>query len=82
MNVLEAVVTRRNIRDFKPEPLDRGQLIAWMESARFAPNHRLTEPWHILFVGPQTRSQLNHRTDYGGAPHRALPCFLGETPIP
>jgi nitroreductase len=69
MNVKEAVVTRRNVREFKPEPLDRMQLISWMESARYAPNHGLTEPWNFLFVGPQTRPRLNHRTDYGGAPH-------------
>jgi nitroreductase len=68
MNVLEAVVTRRNIREFRPEPLDRDLLLYWMEAARFAPNHRLTEPWKILFVGPQTRVQLNHKTDFGSAP--------------
>ena len=33
-----------------------------------APNHRMTEPWEVIFVGPQTRISLNHKTNFGNAP--------------
>jgi nitroreductase len=68
MNTLEAIKSRRNIKEFKPEPLDLGQVKTWLEAASYAPNHRMTEPWKIKFVGPQTRAALRHKTDFGGAP--------------
>jgi nitroreductase len=68
MTILNTIKTRRNIKDFKPDPIDHQQLMAWFEAASYAPNHRLTEPWEILFVGAETRAKLNHKTDFGGAP--------------
>ncbi|CAM3815291.1 nitroreductase family protein [Cohnella lubricantis] len=68
MNTLEAIQTRRNIKAFKPEAVDKERIIGWLEAASFAPNHRMTEPWEIRFVGPETRALLNHKTDFGGAP--------------
>jgi nitroreductase len=28
----------------------------------------MTEPWELLFIGPETRAELHHKTDFGGAP--------------
>ncbi|MCL6627206.1 nitroreductase family protein [Alicyclobacillus shizuokensis] len=64
----EVVLTRRNIKVFKPDPVDESLVLSLMEIAKFAPNHRMTQPWHIVFIGPQTRRQLNHKADFGGAP--------------
>ncbi|MFD2171377.1 nitroreductase family protein [Tumebacillus lipolyticus] len=68
MNVTDAILTRRNIKRFKPDPIAIERVVAWLELASFAPNHRLAEPWEILFIGPQTREKLQHKTDFGGAP--------------
>jgi len=68
MNTIEAIKTRRIIKEFKPEPLEREKVMEWLEAASYAPNHRMTEPWEIKFVGPQTRAALRHKTDFGGAP--------------
>lgn len=68
MNLLEAIQTRRTIKAFKPDPIEKERILAWLEAASFAPNHRMTEPWEIRFVGPETRAQLNHKTNFGGAP--------------
>jgi nitroreductase len=68
MNVLELIQSRRNIKAFKPDPISREQLTAWLQAASYAPNHRMTEPWEILFIGPETRAKLHHKTDFGGAP--------------
>lgn len=68
MNTLEAIRNRRNIKQFKPDPIGRERIVAWLEAASFAPNHRMTEPWEVRFVGAETRAALNHKTDFGGAP--------------
>lgn len=68
MNTWDAIRTRRNIKAFKPDAVEKETLLSWLEAASFAPNHRMTEPWEIRFVGPETRALLNHKTDFGGAP--------------
>jgi nitroreductase len=68
MNVREAVRSRRNTKKFKPDPIDQAQLISWLEAASYAPNHRMTEPWEIVFIGSDTRAKLNHKANFGDAP--------------
>ncbi|WP_027092101.1 nitroreductase family protein [Cohnella thermotolerans] len=82
MNTIEAIQTRRNIKLFKADPIARETIVSWLEAASFAPNHRMTEPWEIRFVGPETRAKLNHKTDFGGAPVVVLITSKGApTPI-
>lgn len=68
MIIQEVIQRRRTIKSFKPEQLDRQQVMSWLEAASYAPNHRMNEPWEILFLGPESRAKLNHKTDMGGAP--------------
>ncbi|NHC38847.1 nitroreductase [Bacillus sp. MM2020_1] len=68
MNTLNAIKTRRNIKKFKPEEIDQNSLLSWLEAAAMAPNHRMTEPWEIYFIGAETREKLNHKTNFGNAP--------------
>lgn len=68
MDIRERIVSRRNIKTFGPEPVNQELLLSWLQDATTAPNHRLTEPWEILFIGPTTRAKLNHKADFGGAP--------------
>jgi nitroreductase len=68
MDVMDAIMTRRNIKKFKADPVDRDQVLSWLEAASYAPNHRLTEPWEIVFFGPETRAKLNHKANFGDAP--------------
>jgi nitroreductase len=46
---------RRSIDLFAPEIVDPERLKAAIEVARWAPNHRLTEPWRFYVLGPATR---------------------------
>ncbi|WP_317890727.1 nitroreductase family protein [Paenibacillus arenilitoris] len=43
-------------------------MLSWLEAASYEPNHRMNEPWELLFVGAETRAKLNHKTDFGSAP--------------
>ena len=45
---------RRTIHLFAPHPPPRSLLLAALDAARFAPNHRLTEPWRFHLLGPET----------------------------
>ena len=58
MEVETAIRTRRTIKAFEPEPLDRGTLEELLELARWAPNHHLTNPWRFRVVGPRALGAL------------------------
>ncbi|WP_369688895.1 nitroreductase family protein [Bacillus sp. FJAT-26390] len=45
MTVTDLIRSRRNIRSFKSEPISENDLLAWLETASYAPNHRFNEPW-------------------------------------
>jgi nitroreductase len=68
MDVMDAIMIRRNIKKFKAQPVDREQVLSWLEAASYAPNHRMVEPWEIVFIGPETRVKLNHKANFGDAP--------------
>jgi nitroreductase len=45
---------RRSIDLFAPDVVDPATVRAAVEVARWAPNHRLTEPWRFYLLGPST----------------------------
>lgn len=45
---------RRSIDLFVPDAVGIDRLMAAFELARWAPNHRLTEPWRFYVIGPTT----------------------------
>jgi len=52
--VADLMRSRRTINLFEPEPVDLAVMLDAVELARWAPNHRLTEPWRFYFMGPAT----------------------------
>ena len=58
MELEEAIRTRRTHKAYAPEPLDRETLDELFELARWAPNHKLTNPWRFRVVGPQALERL------------------------
>lgn len=68
MNVLDVIKNRRTIKKFKTDAVPLDLIYSWLEAAKMAPNHRMTEPWEVYFIGPETRAKLNHKTDFGNAP--------------
>ena len=45
---------RRSVNFFEPEPVGAEVLLEAIEVARWAPNHRLTEPWRFYVLGDET----------------------------
>jgi nitroreductase len=58
MDVNTAIRTRRTHKAFDSEPVDRATLCELFELARWAPNHRLTNPWRFRVLGAQSRAEL------------------------
>ena len=58
MNVEDAIRTRRTHKQFATEPVPRELVEELLELARWAPNHKLTEPWRFRVVGPETLARL------------------------
>jgi nitroreductase len=58
MDVNEALLTRRTIKDFRAEPLPADVLERALTAGLWAQNHRLTEPWRFTILGPETHRQL------------------------
>lgn len=50
--------SRRTTNLFEPEPVGNSVLLDAIEVARWAPNHRLTEPWRFYSIGPDTAAAV------------------------
>jgi nitroreductase len=58
MDLIEGLQSRRTVYRFTKRSIDQTVLMRCLESARWAPNHKLTEPWRFLVAGKQTRTKL------------------------
>jgi nitroreductase len=50
MEVIEAIKTRRSIRQYKPDPVDDKILHTVLEAARWAPSWKNTQCWRFMVV--------------------------------
>jgi nitroreductase len=62
MELEQAIRTRRTHKAYAPEPLDRATLDELFELARWAPNHKLTNPWRFRVVGAGALQRLKQAT--------------------
>ena len=51
---------RRTIHLFEKTPVSRSLILEAIDVARWAPNHKLTEPWRFYLVGPDTATKIAH----------------------
>jgi nitroreductase len=54
----EAIRTRRTHKAYGPDPIDRATLDELFDLARWAPNHKLTNPWRFRVLGPNALDRL------------------------
>ena len=46
------IISRRSIKKFKPDPVDPNEVVELLNVAKWAPNHKLSEPWRFqLYAG-------------------------------
>jgi nitroreductase len=63
MDLDTAVRTRRTHKAFRSEPVDQATLLELFELARWAPNHRLTNPWRFRVLGERSRAELARQAE-------------------
>lgn len=62
MKVMEALRGRRGVRDFRPEPVDKGVLKELVEAAILAPSYMNLQPWAFAIAAdPETVAGLGRR---------------------
>jgi nitroreductase len=59
VDVEDAIRKRRTHKQYGDEPVDEGTLHELVELARYAPNHKLTNPWRFRVLGPETRRRID-----------------------
>lgn len=53
----ELIKERRSITSFKPDSVPTEEIIELLEVAKWAPNHKMTEPWRfLLYTGEGTET--------------------------
>jgi nitroreductase len=57
-DLAELIRARRTINSFRPEPVPVEVLRQAIDTAVWAPNHKLTEPWRFHLLGPETVTKL------------------------
>ncbi len=55
MSVLNAIRDRRSHKRFTTRPVAREKILTMLEGAILAPNHKLTQPWNFVVLGPRAR---------------------------
>jgi nitroreductase len=58
MDVATAIRTRRTHKQYGAHPVDAATLEELLDLARYAPNHKLTQPWRFRVLGPQAVARL------------------------
>lgn len=58
MDIQDALMTRRTVHQYTPDPLPEGALDDALRAAIQAPNHKHTIPFRFTVVGPETRAKL------------------------
>jgi nitroreductase len=53
--------SRRTVHRFEPRPVPEAIVLEAIESARWAPNHKLTEPWEFVLIGKETAAAIAER---------------------
>ena len=58
MELFDAILTRRTIKDFTPAAVPDAVLEQALSAGLWAQNHRLTQPWRFVVLGPETHQAL------------------------
>jgi len=58
VDVDRAIRTRRTHKQYGSEPVSEAIVRELVDLARWAPNHKVTNPWRFRLLGPETRARI------------------------
>lgn len=83
MEMIEAIKTRRSIRQYKDKPIPKDVLEKLVDVARFAPTARNVQPWEfIVITSPETLKKIGELAENARFVAGAAACiaiFCAET---
>lgn len=83
MKVAELIRSRRSVGAFTPEPVSLALVEELLESAVFAPNHRMTQPWRfVVIAGDAVQKYAQIRADMVSDPAKMEGTFAKFAAIP
>src|SRR3954468_22753663 len=59
VDVEAAIRARRTHKQYGADPVDDAVVRELVDLARWAPNHKLTNPWRFRLLGPETRARID-----------------------
>jgi len=73
MELLEAIRTRRTVRNLKSDPISDEQLNTILEAIRWTPSWTNAQPWEVIVVKDQTlKERLDETLPKGNPAHKAM----------
>lgn len=58
MDALECIKTRMSIRKFKPEPVPADILTKVIDTAKWSPSYKNSQPWEVVIVSGRKKEEL------------------------
>ena len=58
MDALECIKTRMSIRKFKPEPVPADILTKVIDTAKWSPSYKNSQPWEVVIVSGKKKEEL------------------------
>jgi len=58
MDVMTAIKTRRTVHEYSDAPISKAEMEQILESAIWAPNHKLTNPWEFYVFSGNVKERL------------------------
>lgn len=91
MDAQQLIATRRTRFKFADRPVPEAALLRAVEAARWAPNHKRTEPWRFLLAGPELEAKLARHfraklvaklEAKGASPEEVAATLAAQRPVP
>lgn len=59
MDAIECIKTRMSIRKFKPEPVSKDMLMDVINTAKWSPSYKNSQPWEVAIVSGAKKDELS-----------------------
>jgi len=59
MDAIECIKTRMSIRGFKPHPVPMEILTTIVETAKWSPSYKNTQPWEVVIISGKKKEELS-----------------------
>ena len=84
MDAIECIRTRMSIRKFKPEPVPQETLLSLIDTAKWSPSYKNSQPWEIVIISGEKKEKLTRLMldllEKGGEPAPDIPQPLSWPP--